>query len=150
MSESAATFDALNRILTGLTYSTAAYILESNPYTSDKDKKVLGLLREIAKSDAGLAVEYVKAIESLDEYPRTGAPSPHLASLNYLSFPYLLESAIKDHKRRIAFLEKTASGVSDESLRALLNGTVAAKKAELASMEGLLASDYAPAEAATA
>lgn len=139
----------LDRVLTGLTYSTAGYILTSNPYTTKKDDKTFALLGEIAKSDAELAVECIGVIEELDAFPQIGAPHPNLASLNYLSFPFLLEAQIEDHRRWTGGLEKMIAAANDapRAAREMLEKVLERKRAELEKLEGHLAANYKPEEA---
>lgn len=94
--------NALNNCLTPLANSVAAYLLETEPYTTANDKDAMGAIQEIAASDKKFEHEISEMILELEGIPQIGSVDPEIAELNYLSFPYLLDVMIEREKKEVA------------------------------------------------
>lgn len=91
--------ELLNDCLSKLEHSTAEYLLQTNPYVTDKDQDTMKAIQAVAAEEQALANELYRLMESLDGIPQPGLPDPMLAELNYLSFPYLLDKLIRDKEK---------------------------------------------------
>lgn len=130
--------NTLNHCLTKLVNSTAAYVTDSTPYTTDADKDALAAMQEIATAERGHAEGISRLIEEMDGIPQTGLPDPLLAEMNYLSFPYLLDVVMKDKLREIALYEKrVAASEGHPAAKALLSAILEEHRAHLAKLKDI-------------
>lgn len=123
--------DALNHALNRFAYSTASYLLETNPYTTDKDKAAVGAVTESAGIDRELAQECIDLIDELEGIPRNGIPNPEFAELNYLSYPYLLDVLIRCAADDLKLLKEAQTQVGDhEAAKGLIDKMIKAREAQ--------------------
>jgi len=94
--------NALNNCLTPLANSMAAYLQETEPYTTPNDKDAVAAIQEIAATDKKFEHQISEMILELEGIPQIGSVDPELAELNYLSFPYLLDVMIEHEKKEVA------------------------------------------------
>jgi len=128
----------LNKTLVRLHPSAAQYILETEPYLTKNDKDAMGVVAEIANSDIEHIKQLTLLIESIDGIPQTGAPAPYLSDLNYLSFPFLLDTLIRIEQSELILSEKRVENTKDHPEgNALLTKILDLKKDHIKKMQDI-------------
>jgi hypothetical protein len=125
--------DELNGALTPFFQSLAQYLLETNPFTTDKDGEAIKAVREVAGADGKAKDEITNLIEDMEGIPQPGLADPLFAELNYLSFPYILDVLIQERRERLTDLRRRivrclGSGKPAELLKRLADEVEAQSK----------------------
>lgn len=135
--------NALNNCLTPLANSMAAYLQETEPYTTPNDKDAVGAIQEIAASDKKFEHQLSEMILELEGIPQIGSVDPELAELNYLSFPYLLDVVIEHEKREVSRYKPLPALVPHyPDVKHLLQEILDAHEAHLEKLQGIRKNRY--------
>lgn len=141
----------VNQCLTRLQNSTAAYILDTNPYLSDNDQDAMKAIKAIANEEAAFCPLLERLIEKLEGIPQPGLPDPMLAELNYLSFPWLLDVMIKDKERDLVRQTKrVAQAEGFPEVKSIFEKIRDMHTEHIAKLKDIKARKYKPAEAEAA
>lgn len=135
--------NALNNCLTPLANSMAAYLQETEPYTTPSDKDAIGAIQEIAATDKKYEHEISEMILELEGIPQIGSVDPELAELNYLSFPYLLDVMIEHEKKEVARYKPLPALVPHyPDVKRLLQDILNTHEAHLEKLQGIRKNRY--------
>ena len=135
--------EMLNGCLSKFHNSTAQYILDAEPYVSDRDRDALAGVGQVATEDRKRTIRLTRFIEELEGIPQVGVPDPMLGDLNYSSFPFLLDVLIRDIEKELPLYGKHIEDAEDfPSFKSLLEEILTEHQAHLKKLKGIREKRY--------
>lgn len=118
--------------------SLVQYVVESYPWTTEKDAKRLPPLFEVAQEERDGAAAVVRLLlKHRVTPPYLGAYPMSYTTINYQSLGFLVPYLVDFEKRRIAELDAEAAALTDGEVKHALRTLVEMKRRHLGVLSGL-------------
>jgi len=98
--------EMLNEVLARKMNCAAGYVLESSPYFTDADRRIVEAIASLNATARRHAKDAARRIMLLEGVPRGGSYDPRVADSNYLSVRYLLGQLLARLEQDVALFEE--------------------------------------------
>jgi hypothetical protein len=129
----------LNRLLSLLHRSFAAYLSSASPWTRPEDQPVVEALGHIVEDQQRLAARVAEMVLDFGERIEVGEFPMDFTSKNFLSLDFILQELIRYQRHDIDAIDRVAGQLTDvPAARMLAEEAVGMAKAHLETLEELV------------